>query len=117
MTTIFFKLSDGNDQIYTPLVRPVTQEISGSTPTAIGSNHNKMDHSDEDSDSDDSLKNINKVNKKLRSLEGESQRQPNPRHKYNIWSSTLQEDLMENLVQFDLSRKRDRNVEHYKQVL
>lgn len=92
--------------------RPAAQGVSCPIPAAIRSINNKMD-SDESDDSDDGLKNIRKVNQKL-SLEGESRRPANPRNKYNIWLSTLQEDLMENLRECDVNnRKRDRNVEHY----
>ena len=90
---------------------PAVQGVSCPAQAAIRSHNLKMDSEDSD-DSDEGLKNIKKVNKKL-SLEGGNQR-PNPRSKYNIWTSSLQEDLMENLRDCGVnSRKRDRNVENY----
>lgn len=134
------QLSDGSDEVYTPLQRPDTKPLHASDApmaSAGSTSASRMDEAEDTSSelglsSDDSSSGSDEGVKRLARGEEKKTKKKRPiaqlrvrpiatmqnarPKKYNVWSESLQEEsLMENMRGFDVTKdmKSDRSVETY----
>lgn len=134
------ELSDGSDEVYTPLQRPDTKPLHASDApmaSAGSTSASRMDEAEDTSSelglsSDDSSSGSDEGVKRLARGEEKKTKKKRPiaqlrvrpiatmqnarPKKYNVWSESLQEEsLMENMRGFDVTKdmKSDRSVETY----